>query len=154
MAEGDVSPGYAHSRLVVENRSPDIEKYGRSALRIIGGLGLVVAALACSIPVILVLIGGFSAGNIFSAFKFSIAPWERVFESTQTLASLKYSFLLTLRVPVGLAIAFVIAWYLARHEVFGKRVIMCCLWLAFFLPILPATLGWIILLDPNYGVLN
>lgn len=154
MADGELSPRYAHSRLVVETRSPDIEQYSRPALRLIGGLGLVVAALACSMPAILVLIGGFSDGNIFSAFKFSIAPWERILDSAQTLASLKYSFLLTLRVPIGIAIAFVIAWYLARYEVFGKRVIMCCLWLAFFLPILPATLGWIILLDPNYGVLN
>ena len=31
---------------------------------------------------------------------------------------------------------------------------MYALWLAFFLPILPATLGWILLLDPNYGIIN
>ncbi len=47
-----------------------------------------------------------------------------------------------------------IAWYLARNDVFGKRTIMYALWLAFFLPILPATLGWILLLDPNYGIIN
>lgn len=145
---------FAPCRLVGQARHPGLEEYGRQALRIAGWLGLLVAALACSLPAILVFIGGFSDGNIFSAFKFSIAPWERVFDSAQTLAALKYSFLLTLRVPIALAVAFITAWYLARHDVFGKRVIMCCLWLAFFLPILPATLGWIILLDPNYGVLN
>ncbi len=133
---------------------PDVEEHGRKTLRLVGWLGLVIAALASSIPAILVVIGGFSDGNIFSAFKFSIAPWERALDSTQTLASLKYSFLLTLRVPIALVIAFVIAWYLARHDVFGKRAIMGSLWLAFFLPILPATLGWIILIDPNFGILN
>jgi iron(III) transport system permease protein len=155
MADAEASQSrYSRRRFTVEARSSPIEEYGRSALRTIGWLGLIIAALASSIPAILVFIGGFSDGNIFSAFKFSMAPWERAFDSTQTLGSLKYSFLLTLRVPIALAIAFVIAWYLARHEIFGKRVIMCSLWLAFFLPILPATLGWIILLDPHYGALN
>ena len=31
---------------------------------------------------------------------------------------------------------------------------MFALWLAFFLPILPATLGWVLLLDPTYGIIN
>src|ERR1041384_3499983 len=151
---GASPPRYGRSRFALEAWSPDLEEHGRKALRMLGWLGLLVAALACSVPAILVAVGGLSDGNIFSAFRFSIAPWERVFDSAQTLASLKYSFLLTLRVPIALAIAFVIAWYLARHDVLGKRAIMCCLCLVFFLPILPATLGWIILLDPNYGILN
>ena len=28
------------------------------------------------------------------------------------------------------------------------------LWLGFFLPLLPMTLGWILLLDPSYGIIN
>jgi iron(III) transport system permease protein len=132
----------------------DIDAYVSRSLRIAGRLGLVLAALACTLPAALVLIGSLSDGNIFTAFNFSFEPWGRALDSSKSLDALKYSLLLTLRNPVGLFIAFVISWYLARHEVFGKRLIMCTLWLAFFLPILPATLGWIVLLDPNYGVLN
>jgi iron(III) transport system permease protein len=123
-------------------------------LKIAGLIGLIIVALACTLPVLVVIAGAFSDGNVFSNFHFSTAPWLRAFEGTQTLDSIKYSFLLTLRNPVGIVVSFVIAWYLARRDVFGKRYIMCAMWLAFFLPILPATLGWIVLLDPNHGLLN
>lgn len=132
----------------------DVEASVRRALRIGGRAGLVLAALACILPAVLVIVGSLSDGGIFFNFAFSLAPWRRAFDSSGSIDALRYSLLLTLRNPVGLLVAFVTAWYLARHEVFGKRVIMGTLWLAFFLPVLPATLGWIVLLDPNYGLLN
>ena len=140
-------------RYVVSNVL-DVEASLSRGLRIGGRIGLVLAALACILPAVLVIVGSLSDGSVFSNFKLSFAPWQRALDSPQSIDALKYSLLLTLRNPVGLFVAFVIAWYLARHDVFGKRVVMGTLWLAFFLPILPATLGWIVLLDPNYGVLN
>jgi iron(III) transport system permease protein len=110
--------------------------------------------LTCVVPVLIIVAGSFSEGNPFNNFHPSIGPWIRATESVQTLRAIAYSFLLSLRVPVALSISFIIAWYLARNDVFGKRAIMYALWLAFFLPILPATLGWILLLDPNYGLIN
>jgi iron(III) transport system permease protein len=117
------------------------------------GAWLVVAFL-CVLPVIIIVAGGFSEGNPFTDLHLSIRPWMRAADSSQTLRAIGYSFLLSLRVPIALAISFLVAWYLARNDVFGKRTIMYALWLAFFLPILPATLGWILLLDPNYGIIN
>src|SRR4029077_19303214 len=105
-------------------------------------------------PALIIVVGGLSEGNPFNNFHASIDPWTRAIASSQTLRSIEYSFLVSLRVPVGLFVSFIIAWYLARNDVFGKRTIMYALWLAFFLPILPATLGWILLLDPNYGIVN
>jgi iron(III) transport system permease protein len=115
---------------------------------------LVAAALVCVLPAVIIVVGGLSEGNAFNDFHASIDPWTRAIASSQTLRSIEYSFLVSLRVPVGLFVSFIIAWYLARNDVFGKRTIMYALWLAFFLPILPATLGWILLLDPNYGLIN
>jgi iron(III) transport system permease protein len=111
-------------------------------------------ALACILPVAVVIVGSFSEGNPFNDFHASVDPWVRALDSSQTLGSIGYSFLLCLRVPAGLLVSFIVAWYLARNDVFGKRTIMYALWLAFFLPILPATLGWILLLDPNHGIIN
>ena len=122
--------------------------------RLLGWSVLAAVALICVVPIVVIVIGSFSEGNPFNDFHGSLDPWRRAFESVQTLRAIGYSFLLSLRVPVGLAISFVIAWYLARNDVFGKRTIMYALWLAFFLPIVPATLGWILLLDPNYGIIN
>ncbi len=116
--------------------------------------GLAAVALICVLPVAVVIVGSLSEGNPFNDFHGSIEPWRRALESLQTLRSIGYSLVLSLRVPLALLVSFVVAWYLARNDVFGKRTIMYALWLAFFLPILPATLGWILLLDPNYGIIN
>jgi iron(III) transport system permease protein len=123
-------------------------------LRLLGWTCLVITALVCIAPPLVIILGGFSEAGPFSGLHFTLGPWHRALTSPKTLSSIKYSLILALRVPAGLAISFVIAWYLARNDVFGKRTIMYVLWLAFFLPILPATLGWILLLDPNYGIVN
>ena len=115
------------------------------ALRLFAWFGVALAALVCVLPVAILIIGSFSEGNPFNDFHPSIDPWMRALDSSQTLRSIGYSFLLSLRVPLALMVAFIFAWYLARNDVFGKRTIVYALWLAFFLPILPATLGWILL---------
>jgi iron(III) transport system permease protein len=129
------------------------EATGR-ALRLVAWSGLSVVVLVCVLPVAIIILGSLSEGNPFNDFHASLDPWMRALDSSQTLRSIGYSFLLSLRVPVALLVSFIVAWYLARNDVFGKRTIMYALWLAFFLPILPATLGWILLLDPNYGIIN
>ena len=123
-------------------------------MRPFGWSCVALVALVCIVPVLIVIVGSFSEGNPFNAFNASTAPWTRAFESSHTLSSIGYSFLLSLRIPASLIVAFFIAWYLARNDVFGKRTFMFALWLGFFLPILPATLGWVLLLDPNYGIVN
>lgn len=123
-------------------------------LRLLGWTCLLVTALVCVAPPVVTVLGGLSEGSPFDGILLTVAPWMRALDSPRTLSSIGYSFVLSLRVPAGLVIAFVVAWYLARNDVFGKRTIMYVLWLAFFLPILPATLGWILLLDPNFGLIN
>src|SRR5579862_1703205 len=100
-------------------------------LRIGGWSSLVVVAAICVLPIVVIVLGSFSEGNPFNDFHASLEPWRRAAESSRTLNSIGYSFLLSLRVPLGLAISFVVAWYLARNDVIGKRAIMYTLWLAF-----------------------
>ena len=59
-----------------------------------------------------------------------------------------------MRVPVGLAIGFLIAWCLIRADIPCKAFIEFSLWVAYFLPALPVAVGWILLLDKNYGLVN
>jgi iron(III) transport system permease protein len=139
------------------DRSPTQRRAGALIARASGPLiwaGLAFVALLCVLPVAIIIAGSFSEGSPLNDFHASFDPWLRSLDSAQTLRSIGFTFMLSLRVPVALLIAFVVAWYLARNDVPGKRVIMYALWLAFFLPILPATLGWILLLDPNYGIIN
>ena len=144
MAEAG-APGAAHAGLT----APSV-----GALRALGWCCLVLVGLICVAPVALIVLGGLSEGDPVNAFRPSLEPWARALASSRTLGSILTSFVLGLRVPAALLIAFFVAWYLARNDVFGKRVIMFALWVGFFLPILPATLGWILLLEPNYGLIN
>lgn len=144
------SPQYAEAASPVS----DLLSTSASTLRPFGWLCLAFVAIICIVPVLVIIAGSFSEGDLFNNFNFSLAPWSRAFDSSHTIAAIGYSFLLSLRTPLAILIAFFIAWYLARNDVFGKRTIMFALWLGFFLPILPATLGWILLLDPNYGIIN
>jgi iron(III) transport system permease protein len=62
------------------------------------------------------------------------------------------------RSVVAMLIAFpfgmFIAWLLARTNLPGKNWLDLIFWLTFFLPPLPVTLGWMLLLDPQAGAIN
>ena len=58
------------------------------------------------------------------------------------------------RVAITTVLSVFFAWVITRTDTPGKSFIEFMLWLGFFLPLLPMTLGWILLLDPNYGLIN
>ena len=57
-------------------------------------------------------------------------------------------------IGISLPIAIGLAWLVARTDMPGKGFIIGCAWVAYFMPTLPVLLGWILLLDPQYGLLN
>ncbi|HWP24341.1 MAG TPA: iron ABC transporter permease, partial [Candidatus Binatia bacterium] len=58
------------------------------------------------------------------------------------------------RQAIALLIGAFFAWLIARTDLPWKRGLEFFFWLSFFLPALPETMGWILLLDPKYGLLN
>jgi len=119
------------------------------------GLGfLLLVGIPALIPIIYVVGNSFSDAHIGAPWVFSLEPWARVFASHKTLGAIGTSFLLAVRVPIGLLVALWFAWVLIRVDVPGRRIIMYGLWFTFFLPILPLTLGWILLAHESYGLLN
>ena len=52
------------------------------------------------------------------------------------------------------AVAIFFAWVVTRTDTPWRGAIEFTLWLGFFFPQLPIVLGWVLLLDPQYGVLN
>ncbi len=59
-----------------------------------------------------------------------------------------------MRQLLSLPFAVLIAWLLARTDLPGRSWIEFAFWAAFFLPPLTVTLSWILLLDPEYGLVN
>ncbi len=135
-------------------RSP--ERVARRPLGRVGGglaLMLVVGAFTAA-PTLFLLLGAFEVSSQGESIRFGLDNWRSIFTDASVARAVGYSFLMALRAPIGLTIAFVISWMLVRIEIPGRRFIEYGLWFAFFLPTLPLTVGWILLLDPNYGLLN
>ena len=119
-----------------------------------GTLLLLIVGVPALVPIFYVIAASFSDSHLGEPWSFSLEPWSRVFESPKTLSSMVNSFILTVRIPIGIVVAVWFAWVIVRVDIPGRRVIMYCLWFTFFLPILPLTVGWILLAHEDYGLIN
>ena len=115
-------------------------------------LGVAVLTL---VPVLVVVVGSFDVAGTGEPARYGLDAWRQaLLESPRTRSALLNSFLLALRGPAGAAIGFGLAWLVIRTRLPGRGLIEPALWTAYFLPALPVTVGWILLLDPHYGLLN
>ncbi|MBM3485348.1 MAG: iron ABC transporter permease [Alphaproteobacteria bacterium] len=111
---------------------------------LLGVAVLALVALLTAAPVFVVVVGALDA-NV----------WHETFaESRTNRSALAYSFLLALRAPIAAVLGFLIAWLLIRFRLPGGRFIEFAMWVTFFIPILPVTLSWILLMSPRYGLIN
>src|SRR5262249_22750023 len=120
------------------------------------GVALLLAVGAITVlPVGFVVVNSFNVARPGQPWTPGLEGWgEVLFGSARTLAALAYSAILAVRAPLAVVVAFVIAWLLVRVQIPGRQVIEIALWMAFFLPALPITLAWMLLLDPTYGLIN
>jgi iron(III) transport system permease protein len=107
------------------------------------------------VPMAFVVVNSFNVAGAGQPWTFGLSGWGDVLlGSAKTTAALLYSLVLAVRAPLAVLIAFGISWLIIRVQVPGRRLIESLLWLAFFLPALPITLGWMLLLDPRNGLIN
>ena len=114
--------------------------------RLVWGLILLAATAAVTLgPILVVIEGGASEEG----------AWRSVLhESAHGHAALGYSVLFAARAPFAALIGFFIAWLLIRVPIPGRSFIEFMFWIAFFLPLIPVTLGWMLVLDDHNGLLN
>jgi iron(III) transport system permease protein len=113
--------------------------------------GTVILAIAfyfLAYPFINLFIYGFKEGMGINGFIEVISSKKALEAFGDTV------FLVIIRTVISVSIAIPIAWLIARTNMPYGRTIEFMFWLAYFIPSLPMTTGWILLLDPMYGVLN
>ncbi|NDA46395.1 MAG: hypothetical protein EBY21_03790 [Alphaproteobacteria bacterium] len=115
---------------------------------------LLVIAFITLAPVLYVVIESFDIAKLGAPYQFGLDGWRDMIDSQRTLNAALYSFILSLRVPLAIVIALVMSWLLIRFDIPGRRFIELSLMFGFFLPSVPMMMGWILLLDKNYGLLN
>jgi iron(III) transport system permease protein len=116
---------------------------------------IAVLGILTVLPIGFVVINSFNIGRPIDPWTFGLAGWiNGIFASPATAKALGYSLLLAVRAPASVALACAIAWFLIRVQIPGRNALELLLWIAFFLPLLPVTLGWMLLLDPDNGLVN
>jgi iron(III) transport system permease protein len=58
------------------------------------------------------------------------------------------------RQAIAFLIGLPIAWIIARTNLPGRNWLEFGFWISFFLPVLPVTMGWVVLMDGKQGFLN
>jgi iron(III) transport system permease protein len=120
-------------------------------------LSLLLAAIAFLVvtPLFLLLLNSFQIGKPGGAVVYSLDGWRQAFGSMGIVDAVYNSFSLAItRQIIAMIVGVFLAWLLARTDIPMKKGLEFLFWLSFFLPALPVTLGWILLLDPKYGLLN
>ena len=106
------------------------------------------------VPLGFLIVNSFNEAPLAGGFTLGLEGWRQAFSTPQTFSALKFSFLLSTRAFIGLFAAFLVAWLLIRVRVPGRNFVEFSLWMAWFLPPLSITIGWIALLDPQHGLIN
>jgi iron(III) transport system permease protein len=114
-----------------------------------------VVAFLVLTPLVLLLVGSFQLARPGEAPVYGLAGWRRAFSDPSILEALWNTIsLAVVRQSIALVIGVLLAWLIARTDLPWKKALEFMFWISFFLPPLPVTLGWILLLDGKFGLVN
>ena len=120
-------------------------------------LGLLLAGVVflTAYPTALVLINSFRVSKPGEPAVWGLSGWVEAFADASVVRALGNTFLLaSIRIALATVLSIVFAWIVTRTDTPFRGGIEFMLWLGFFFPQLPMVLGWIMLLDPQFGLLN
>jgi iron(III) transport system permease protein len=126
-------------------------------------MGHVVMALILGVlgfyilyPIVLIFINSFNVADLASdPPRYSLDNWRAAYREPLIFDAVQNTFLIyILYTAVSFPVAVVIAWVLARTNVPGAHWLEFGFWVSYLLPSLATTMGWILLLHPQIGLLN
>ena len=116
---------------------------------------LASVALCVVFPLVLVVFQSFQVAPPGQPARYGLDGWRAALGEPGLRAALVNTLTVTfVRQFFSLPLAVLIAWLLARTDLPGRGWIEFAFWAAFFLPPFTVTLSWILLLDPEYGLVN
>ena len=114
-----------------------------------------VVAFLVLVPLFLMILNSFQISKPGDAMVYGLQGWSDAYSSPDILDAVYNTFSLALtRQFIALILGILLAWLLARTDIPLSGPLEFMFWLSFFLPALPVTMGWILLLDPNFGLVN
>lgn len=116
---------------------------------------IIVVGFLVLTPLFLMILNSFQTARPGQPIVWGIEGWIKAFTTPGIVKAMTNTFSLAItRQAIALLIGAFFAWLIARTDIPLKGTLEFFFWLSFFLPALPETMGWILLLDPKYGLLN
>jgi iron(III) transport system permease protein len=89
------------------------------------------------------------------AARYSLDAWSSIASNSTVLRALRNTIELTIAHQlISLPIAILVSWLISRTDLPGRDWLEFGFWISFFLPPLSIVQSWILLLDPQYGLIN
>jgi iron(III) transport system permease protein len=118
-------------------------------------LMLAFAAFVILYPLLLILINSFQISRPGQPIVYGLDGWQAAFDSPTILRSVVNTLNLTWwRQLIGLPVGLLFVWLIARTDLPGRYWLEFLFWVAFFLPTLTVVQGYIMMFDPEYGIVN
>jgi iron(III) transport system permease protein len=116
---------------------------------------LLITLFLVLFPVVLLVFYSFSVGTPTGPLRLGLDAWRNAVDNPLILTSVLNTIKLLLSIHmISFPVAIAIAWVLARTDLPGRQGFEFMFWISFFMPTLSVLLGWIMCLDPEYGVFN
>lgn len=126
----------------------------RARAFLVTAVPLLVGAII-ALPILLLISNSFNLAAPGQAATYGVANWVRAFSDPITASALWNTVALgATRTAIALPIALLFAWLIARSDMPGRSIVELLCWVGIFVPQLPLTFGWILLLDPHFGMVN
>src|SRR5579862_6089169 len=121
----------------------------------LGDAGPVLIGVIVGLPVVLLLVNSFNTAAPGQPATYSVHDWIQAFSDATTIRALVVTLELAVtRTLIALPVSFSMAWLIGRTNMPGRTIIELLCWVGIFLPVLPLTFGWILLADPQFGLIN
>ena len=134
---------------------PGVQLAGVSWSWILLPIFVTILVFLLAYPLGLLFVKSFAITRPGQPTAWGLEGWIAAFNDPGLPMALANTFSLgAVRVAITSVLAIFFAWVVTRTDTPWKGFIELMLWLGFFLPLLPMTLGWILLLDPHYGIIN
>ena len=116
---------------------------------------LMITLFLVLFPVVLLVFYSFSVGTPNEPLRLGFDAWRNAVDNPLILTSVLNTVKLLLSIhAISFPVAIIIAWVLARTDLPWRHGFEFMFWISFFMPTLSVLLGWIMCLDPEYGVFN
>lgn len=117
---------------------------------------LLAVAFMTLYPTVLIFLNSFQTSRPGAeTVTWGLDNWQIAFRDQGLIIAIFNTFGLGLtRILIATVLAIFFAWVITRTDTPYKGFIEFMLWLGFFLPQLPMVMGWVLLFDPFYGMIN